>query len=45
MIVPEECVADRHESPHFANLYDMSVKYADVLPVAEVEAGLAAIPR
>ncbi len=42
MIVPEECVADRHEGPHFANLYDMAVKYADVLPVAEV---LAAIPR
>ncbi len=35
-IVPEECVADKHESPHFANLYDMVVKYADVLPVAEV---------
>ena len=35
-IVAEECVADKHESPHFANLYDMSVKYADVLPVAEV---------
>jgi len=35
-VVPEECVADRHESPHFANLYDMAVKYADVLPVAEV---------
>jgi nicotinamidase-related amidase len=35
-IVPEECVSDRHESPHFANLYDMAVKYADVLPVAEV---------
>jgi nicotinamidase-related amidase len=24
-IVPEECVADKHESPHFANLYDMAV--------------------
>jgi maleamate amidohydrolase len=35
-IVPEECVADKHESPHFANLYDMTLKYADVLPVAEV---------
>ena len=35
-IVPEECVSDKHESPHFANLYDMSLKYADVLPVAEV---------
>lgn len=35
-IVPEECVADKHESPHFANLYDMAVKYADVVPVREV---------
>lgn len=35
-VVPEECVADKHESPHFANLYDMAVKYADVLPVADV---------
>jgi nicotinamidase-related amidase len=35
-IVPEECVADKHESPHFANLYDMSLKYADVVPVTEV---------
>ncbi len=39
-IVPEECVSDKHESPHFANLYDMSLKYADVLPVAEVLAFL-----
>lgn len=39
-IVPEECVADKHESPHFANLYDMALKYADVLPVAEVIAWL-----
>ena len=40
-IVPEECVADKHESPHFANLYDMAIKYADVLPVSEVIAHLA----
>jgi maleamate amidohydrolase len=39
-IVPEECVADKHESPHFANLYDMAVKYADVLSVTEVAAWL-----
>ncbi|MGE0424881.1 MAG: isochorismatase family protein [Reyranellaceae bacterium] len=39
-VVPEECVADKHESPHFANLYDLSLKYADVLPVAEVLAWL-----
>ncbi|MFM9882327.1 MAG: isochorismatase family protein [Burkholderiales bacterium] len=35
-IVPIECVADKHESPHFANLYDMALKYADVMPVEEV---------
>ena len=35
-VVPEECVADKHESPHFANLYDMAIKYADVVPVSEV---------
>jgi len=35
-IVAEEGVADKHESPHFANLYDMALKYADVLPVSEI---------
>ena len=35
-IVAEEAVADKHESPHFANLYDMALKYADVLPVSEI---------
>ena len=35
-IVPEECVADKHEIPHFANLADMLLKYADVVPVADV---------
>jgi len=35
-IVPEECVADKHESYHFANLTDLSLKYADVLEVNEV---------
>jgi len=35
-IVPEQCVADKHESYHFANLTDLALKYADVLDVAEV---------
>jgi maleamate amidohydrolase len=39
-IVPEECVADKHEAPHFANLYDMALKYADVLSVEETLAQL-----
>lgn len=36
VIVPEECVADKHEIPHFANLCDMMLKYADVVSVATV---------
>lgn len=39
-IVPEECVADKHESYHFANLTDLALKYADVLEVQEVFAWL-----
>jgi maleamate amidohydrolase len=35
-IVVEECVADKHESYHFANLTDLSLKYADVLELSEV---------
>lgn len=35
-VVPEECVADKHESYHFANLTDLSLKYADVMDVQEV---------
>ncbi|MBT5766434.1 MAG: isochorismatase family protein [Kordiimonadaceae bacterium] len=35
-IVPEECVADKHESFHFANLTDLLLKYADVVDVKEV---------
>ena len=35
-IVPIECVADKHESYHFANLTDLLIKYADVVDVKEV---------
>jgi nicotinamidase-related amidase len=40
-IVPEECVADKHEIPHFANLADLLLKYADVEPVSVVRDYLA----
>lgn len=43
-IVPEECVADKHEGPHFANLYDMTLKYADVLSIEETMAQLRQVP-
>ena len=35
-IVPEECVADKHESYHYANLTDLHLKYADVMTVCDV---------
>ncbi|MEH6355942.1 MAG: isochorismatase family protein [Marinobacter sp.] len=35
-IVPEECVSDKHESYHFANLTDLHLKYADVMGVQSV---------
>ena len=40
-IIPEECVADKHESYHFANLTDLSIKYGDVLDVEEVMSWLS----
>lgn len=36
MIIPRECVADRHPSPHEANLFDINAKYGDVLSLGEV---------
>ena len=44
-IVPEECVGDRAQEPHDANLFDMNAKYADVRPVDEVERHLADTDR
>lgn len=36
VIVPVECVSDRREDVHLANLFDIDAKYADVMSVAEV---------
>ena len=35
-IVPEQCVADKHESYHYANLTDLALKYCDVMDVDDV---------
>lgn len=43
-IVPIECVADKHESYHYANLTDLQLKYADVEPVQTVIDWLEARP-
>jgi nicotinamidase-related amidase len=36
VIVPEECVFDRHQFAHAAGLFDMHHKYADVMALDEV---------
>ncbi len=36
VIVPRECVGDRHPAPHEANLFDIDSKYGDVVTKAEV---------
>lgn len=36
VIVPAECVSDRSQDVHLANLFDIDAKYADVMPVADV---------
>jgi maleamate amidohydrolase len=35
-MVPRECVGDRAQGPHDANLFDMDQKYADVIALAEL---------
>ena len=44
-IVPEQCVADKHESYHYANLTDLMLKYADVVDVAETLGWLEKQPK
>ena len=34
-LVPRECVGDRAQAPHDANLFDIQAKYADVVSVEE----------
>lgn len=43
VIVPRDCVADRHRAPHDANLFDIDAKYGDVVDSGEVAAYLEGI--
>ncbi len=43
-LVPRECVGDRAQAPHEANLFDINAKYADVVSVDEAIAYLATVP-
>ena len=36
VIVPIECVADRSETSHQVNLFDIDMKYGDVVPLSDV---------
>jgi nicotinamidase-related amidase len=43
-LVPRECVGDRAEAPHEANLFDIQAKYADVVSVEETLGYLNDVP-
>ncbi len=42
-IVPRECVGDRAQAPHEANLFDIQAKYADVVGLEEALAFVASV--
>ena len=44
IIVPRECVSDRAEGPHYANLFDINAKYGDVVSLEETTAYLERLP-
>jgi nicotinamidase-related amidase len=43
-LVPRECVADRAQAPHEANLFDINAKYADVVPLDDVLEYVESVP-
>jgi nicotinamidase-related amidase len=43
-LVPRECVGDRAQAPHEANLFDIQAKYADVVSVDEALEFLEGVP-
>jgi maleamate amidohydrolase len=43
-LVPRECVADRAQAPHAANLFDINAKYADVVPLDDVLEYVESVP-
>ena len=43
-LVPRECVGDRAQAPHDANLFDIDAKYADVVSVEEALGYLESVP-
>src|SRR5262245_41696289 len=43
-LVPRECVGDRAQAPHEANLFDIQAKYADVVSFEEALGYLESVP-
>ena len=43
-IVPRECVADRAQAPHDANLFDIDAKYADVVSLEDALSYVESVP-
>ena len=43
-LVPRECVGDRAQAPHDANLFDIQAKYADVVPLEDALAYVESVP-
>jgi nicotinamidase-related amidase len=43
-LVPRECVGDRAQAPHDANLFDIQAKYADVVSLEEALAYVESVP-
>jgi nicotinamidase-related amidase len=35
VLVPEDCVGDRADGPHRANLFDIQAKYGDVIELSD----------
>jgi maleamate amidohydrolase len=43
-IVPRECVGDRAQAPHEANLFDINAKYADVVSLEDALTYVESVP-
>jgi nicotinamidase-related amidase len=43
-LVPRDCVGDRAQAPHDANLFDIQAKYADVVGLEEALAYVESVP-
>ena len=44
-LVPRECVGDRAQAPHEANLFDIQAKYADVVSLDDALAYVESVAR